>query len=96
MVGAAVFVALLVVAWRRMDVAERLYCLVILLVSFSYYTGPQHPLMGLLRHCYLAFPLFWAGADTLQRGWQRLAAVGMGIVGMAVLAAGYVLEAWIL
>lgn len=93
--GAAVFVVLLVVAWRRMRAAERLYCVVILLVSFSYYTGPQHPLMGLLRHSYLAFPLLMNSADAITRPWQRLTAVGLGLLGMGVLLIGYVWHAWV-
>jgi len=93
--GAGVFVALLVIAWRHMDGAERSYCLVIFLVSFSYYTGPQHPLMGLLRHCYLAFPLFWGAAEAFTRPWQRLAAIGLGLMGMGVLQVAYVWQAWV-
>jgi hypothetical protein len=94
-VGAAVFLVLLVVAWRRVGTAERVYCLVILLVSFSYYTGSQHPLMGLLRHSYLAFPIFLGAADVLTRSWQRMTAIGSGLLGMWILLMGYVWHAWV-
>ncbi|NJN17832.1 MAG: hypothetical protein HC822_16930 [Oscillochloris sp.] len=61
------FVPLVVLAWPRMRWSERAYTIIIVLVSFAYYTGPTHPYMGLPRHLLLAFPVF-IGLAPLVRG----------------------------
>jgi hypothetical protein len=95
-VGGIVFIGLFFLAWPHLDGADRILCLVFLIVSFSYYTGPSHPLMGLLRHCYLAFPLFYGAAKNWQKPWQRLVVISISLVGMFILTFGYVFEAWVL
>jgi hypothetical protein len=93
---ATYFLFLLAWTWKGMRTSHRLYSLVIYLVSFSYYTGPVHPYMGLARHLLLAFPVFIGLGQAARRPWQRLALVGVGVFGMAFVLLEYVLEAWVL
>jgi hypothetical protein len=95
MVLAVFFVGLLVAAWRNMRLSYRIYALTIILVSFSYHTGPVHPYMGLPRHLFLAFPVFTGLGLAFRRPWQRLAMLVSGGAGMFLLLALYVLRAWV-
>ena len=52
------FLILLAISWKKLRLSYKLYSLGITWVSFSYYTGPVHPYMGLPRHLLLAFPVF--------------------------------------
>lgn len=90
------FLLLLAWSWRGMRISYRLYCLVIYWISFSYYTGPVHPYMGLARHLLLAFPVFIGLGAVARRPWQRLALVAVGVLGIAFTSLEYVLEAWVL
>jgi len=91
----AYFVALLAVAWRKLNPGYRLYSLAIVLVSVSYHTGTTHPYMGLLRHLWLAFPVYIGLPLAVRRPWARLAIAGSGIVTMLFLLMLYGLEAWV-
>ncbi len=91
----AVSVVLLGLAWTRMRLSYRLYSLVITLVSFSYYTGPSHPVMGLPRHLYLAFPIFIGMAVLIKKPWLRLIIIAACAIGLLFLLVLYVLETWI-
>ena len=64
---AAIFLIMLGISWKRMPAAYRWYVLAITLVSFSYYTGPIHPYMGLPRHLLLAFPVFIYATPALNK-----------------------------
>ena len=75
---ASCFVLLLVISWRKLRVSYRIYVLSITAVSFSYYTGPVNPYMGLPRHLLLAFPVFMGLGAELSRPWQRLLWVSVG------------------
>ena len=68
---AAYFLALLALGWRGMNIGYRLYSVAIALVSFSYYTGPVYPYMGMPRHLLLAFPVFIGLGTVVRRPWQR-------------------------
>jgi hypothetical protein len=87
--------AMLGLAWRSMRTSYRLYCLTIAWISFSYYTGPVHPYMGLPRHLLLAVPIFLGQASRITRPWARLCATMFGLAGMMMLLFLYVLEAWV-
>jgi hypothetical protein len=89
------FLVLLGLAWKHLRASYRLYSAVIVLLSFSYYTGPVHPYMGLLRHLYLAFPIFIGFAVTIKSPWQRLLVTGINQAGFLFLLWLYVVHAWI-
>jgi Gpi18-like mannosyltransferase len=91
----AIFLIILGITWRKMRVSYRLYSLVISLVSFSYYTGPIHPYMGLPRHLLLAFPIFIGLAALTDNKWMRLLFVGLSSGGMLFLLGLFVLNAWV-
>lgn len=90
-----VLVALLIVAWRRLTGAERVYSLAIVLVSFAYYTGPVHPYMGLPRHGLLAFPFVVGIAPLTRRSWQRVLWSVAGVLGLLMVVMVYGLQAWV-
>lgn len=88
------FIVLLGFAWRNLRTSYRIYAVVIALVSFSYYTGPFFPYMGLPRHLLLAVPVFVGLAPRLQHGWLKLCLLMSGLVGMLLLLQLYVLHGW--
>ena len=88
----AMFVAMFVAGGRRLWRIRKsyvVYAAVILLVSFSYNTGAFLPYMGLPRHCLLAFPLFLPMAIWARKPGVETALLGVGFLGMAVLAFSY-------
>jgi hypothetical protein len=95
LVFGAYFLVLLVLAWKHLLAGYRIYSVVITLVSFSYYTGPIHPYMGLLRHLLLAFPVFVGLSVYLRHPWQRLAVTAFNQVGYLFLVWLYVVHAWV-
>jgi hypothetical protein len=95
LVFGAYFLILLALAWRHLPSSYRIYTAAITLVSFSYYTGPVHPYMGLLRHLLLAFPVFIGLAASLQRPCQRLGVIAVNLIGFLFLLWLYVLHVWV-
>ena len=95
LIFAGIFLGLFVLAWRNLSIGYRLYSLVVVLVAFSYHTGPLHPYMGLVRHVWLAFPIFIGLAPKIRGFWARLGYVGLGLVGLLFLQLQYVLESWV-
>lgn len=91
-----VFVSMVLLTWRYLRISYRFYIVAIILVSLGYYTGPAHPTMGLIRHLYLAFPVFIGLAHVTVKPWQRLLAFGISILGMSYLILVYATEAWVL
>ncbi len=89
------FLLLFILSWRGMRLSYRLYSLAIVLISFMFYTGAIHPAMGLVRHLWLAFPIFISLAGILNRPWQRLIYVFFGVMGALSLLSLYVFEAWV-
>jgi len=95
MILGTIFLILLGVSWKSMKPAYRLYSAIIFLISFSYYTGPIHPYMGLPRHLLLAFPLFIFISPGLNRAFHRPAyLILMGSIYIFLIYL-YVLEAWV-
>ena len=91
----ALFIIMLAFGWSRMRLSYRIYSIVIALVSFSYYTGPVHPTMGLPRHLFLAFPVFIGLAPALANQRRWLVYLGAGLLGMLFLMTGYVFNGWV-
>ncbi len=73
----------------RLRPSYLLYSGVIILVSFSYFTGYWQPYMGLPRHCFLAFPLFLPLAAWADRPKLIMAMLGIGLIGLMALAFFY-------
>ena len=95
MILGTIFLILLGVSWKSMKPAYRLYSAIIFLISFSYYTGPIHPYMGLPRHLLLAFPLFIFISPGLNRAFLRPAyLILMGSIYIFLIYL-YELEAWV-
>jgi hypothetical protein len=92
LIQSSIFLVLLVLGasllWRTRR-SYVLYAGVILLVSFSYYTGPYQPYMGLTRHCLLAFPLFIPLAWWAERPWVESIITACGLLGAVFLAYCY-------
>ena len=88
----SLFVLMLVLGGRflwRLRPSYLLYSVVIILVSFSYFTGSWQPYMGLPRHCFLAFPLFLPLAAWANGPKTSLALVVVGLIGLILLAFFY-------
>ena len=89
------FLILLVAAWPHMHWGYRLYSSAVTLISLSFYTGPVHPYMGLLRHLLLAIPVFIGAAPVFNRPWKRLLVIGACTCGWFFLLTFYMLETWV-
>jgi hypothetical protein len=94
-ITALIFLILLASSWRKLRLSYRLYSLGIAWVSFSYYTGPVHPYMGLPRHLLLAFPVFIGLAALINKHWMRLLIISSSSAGMLFLLGLYVLNGWV-
>ncbi len=92
---AVIFLSFMIIAWKRIRLSYRLYSLAIALVSFSYYTGPVHPYMGLPRHLFLAFPIFIGVATVVKKRWLRLFIFGLSGLVMLFLLSLYIFNAWV-
>ncbi len=88
------FLFLFTLAWPRMDGEERLYSLAVTLVAFSYHTGPAHPYMGLVRHLWVAFPVFLALGHLPPRLLRALILIQAPAFFFAVIP--YILDAWVI
>lgn len=89
----SVMVILAVLAWPRISVSYRILTVILFLVAFSYYTGPETPYMGLPRHLLLAFPIFIGSAPVLERFKGPIAAIFM--FSMLFLTLCYAFQAWV-
>jgi hypothetical protein len=94
----ALFLLLLIRGARflwRVRPSYLLYAVTVIVLSFSFYTGPEKPYMGLPRHCLLAFPLFLplASWGSSSRRFDLIITV-CGLIG--VMAGAFVYGAHIL
>ncbi len=89
------FLVLFALSWRYMRTSYRLYAFLITWISFSYYTGPVHPYMGLARHLFLAFPIFIGLASLIRKPWLRIMILTISAIGMSSLEVLYVIKTWI-
>ena len=92
---AIVFLFMLGLAWKNMNPTYRIYAILVVLVSFSYYTGPIHPYMGLPRHLLLAFPVFIYSAPVINRPILRPIVLTLLGIGYFLQLFLYCLEAWV-
>lgn len=93
--GGGYFLLMTAWAWPRLRISDRWYVALILLVSFGYHTGSTHPYMGLLRHLFLAFPVFWGLAPCAEKPSRKLGWIITGLLGLFFLLLLYSLEAWV-
>ncbi|MGC9398909.1 MAG: glycosyltransferase family 39 protein [Anaerolineae bacterium] len=89
------FLVLVALSWSQLRFSCKMYTLVIILVSFSYYTGPEHPYMGLPRHLLLAFPALMGFARLAEKRWLRLLSLLVGGLGTFFVLLLYVLNTWV-
>lgn len=89
------YLVILAISWKKTRISYRIYSCAIALVSFSYYTGPVHPYMGLPRHLLLGFPVFIGMASVLNKVWLRLVILTFSAAGLIFLLGLYVLNAWV-
>lgn len=93
---AIIFILLFIIAWKNMTASSRLYSAIIYFVSFSYFTGLIHPLMGLPRHLSLAFPIFAGISPSLAKSKPMMwLYIFICIVLMVMLITAYILMAWV-
>ena len=92
---ASVFIIMVGLSWKNMRAAYRVYTLIIILVSFSYHTGPFHPYMGLPRHLMLAIPVFINASPVVNRRYIRPSILVLLGVAYVLLIYLFSLEAWI-
>ena len=83
------FVAAFAAAWKHLHIAERIYSLAIILVSFSVTTG-DYAYISLPRHLLLALPVFIGLAAALKKSWQRKTLIAIQIIGAMFLLVLYV------
>ena len=88
------FLLAFIVAWRHLNIADRLYSLAIILVSFSVTTG-DYAYISLPRHLFLALPVFIGLAAALRKPWQRQTLIAAQLVGTMFLLVLYVFIQWI-
>ncbi len=95
LISAAFMLILLAVSWKYLRLSYLSYSLILFIISFSYYTGPLHPYMGLPRHLFLAFPIYLGSAQAITKPWLRLILLMVSGLGMLFLLGLYVLHAWV-
>ena len=90
----AVFIALFVLSWRYLRTSYRLYCLAIVLISLSLYTGQINPYIALPRHLLLAFPVF-IGLALRYRLRKFPLLLVLLVVGQMALLCSFVWQTWV-
>ena len=91
----AVFVIALLFAWKHLRPSYRIYCLVITLVGFSFYTGQLDPYMGLPRHLLPAFPVFIGVVQAYEFKRPAFVLIILAVVQMLFLCC-FVWQTWVL
>jgi Gpi18-like mannosyltransferase len=90
-----VFLSMFVLAWRSMRTSYRIYSLVIILVSLSFYTGTINPYISLPRHLLLAFPVFIGFASRYKLRFYPLLIAVLVAIQMTLLW-WFVRQSWVL
>jgi len=90
-----IFVLALILGWKQMRMSYRIYAVAVAWVSFSYYTGPKYPYMGLPRHLLLAFPVFIGLVPAIRQSWVRLLTVTISGLVFFFLVFLYVIRSWV-
>jgi hypothetical protein len=89
------FLLLFILAWKHMNIADRIYCAVIIFISFSISSGPIRIYLSLPRHLFLATPVFIGLAATLDKRWQQTALIGLQFALQGFMLFLYVAHYWI-
>jgi hypothetical protein len=88
------FLIAFIVAWKYLHIADRLYCLAVIVVSFCVTTG-QYAYVSLPRHLFLATPVFIGLAAALQKWRYKRILLACQALGLVFLIYIYVLNGWI-
>jgi len=89
------FLILFALAWKSMNIADRIYCAVIFFISFSISSGPIRIYLSLPRHLLLATPVFIGLAAGLNKRWQQIALVSLQFAVQGFMLFLYVCQYWI-
>jgi Gpi18-like mannosyltransferase len=89
------FLVLFALAWKHMNVADRIYCAVIVFISFSISSGPIRIYLSLPRHLLVAVPVFIGLAAALEKPWQRATLFGIQFFLQVFMLFLYVGHYWI-
>jgi hypothetical protein len=88
------FLIAFIIAWKHINIGDRLYSLAIIAVSFCVTTG-EIAYISLPRHLFLAFPVFIGMAESLQKPRQRQILFAIQILVMLFLVFCFVDNYWI-
>jgi Gpi18-like mannosyltransferase len=89
------FLILFALAWKSMNIADRIYCAVIFFISFSISSGPVRIYLSLPRHLLLATPVFIGLAARLNKRWQQITLVSLQFAVQGFMLFLYVCQYWI-
>ncbi len=89
------FLILFALAWKSMNIADRIYCAVIFFISFSISSGPIRIYLSLPRHLLLATPIFIGLAAELNKRWQQIALISLQFAVQGFMLFLYVCQYWI-
>src|SRR6266498_1307938 len=89
------FLILFILAWKPMNIADRIYCAVIIFVSLSISSGPVRIYLSLPRHLFVATPMFIGLAAALHKRWQQVALVSLQFALQGFMLFLYVAHYWI-
>ncbi len=90
-----VFISMFVLGWRHLRASYRIYSLIIILVSLSFFTGHFNPYISLPRHLLSAFPVFIGYGARYRTGPSPLLMVILVMCQMGLLCL-FVFQRWVL
>lgn len=89
------FLVLFLFSWKHMSIADRIYCAVVVFISFSMSSGPIRIYLSLPRHLLLATPVFVGLAAALKERWQQITVITLQFVLQLFMLFLYVSHYWI-
>jgi hypothetical protein len=89
------FLILFLFSWKHMSIADRIYCAVVVFISFSMSSGPVRIYLSLPRHLLLATPVFVGLAAALKERWQQITVITLQFVLQLFMLFLYVAHYWI-
>lgn len=95
-IGASYFLTLVILVWPHLRAEYKVFTAFTTLISFSYYTGPVHPYMGLLRHLLLGFPVFLGMPKVVRGRLGRTLLIAVSAFGFFMTLFFFCLEIWVL
>ena len=88
------FLLAFILAWKYLNIADRLYSLAIILVSLSV-TTVDFAYISLPRHLFLAIPVFIGLAAALRKAWQKQLLIALQLPVMIFLMLISIFVRWI-